>query len=459
MNNFSNDDNERNSVRLAKFLAAAGVASRRNCEVLIQEGRVMVNGVAVTTPAFNVDPQQDQVTLDGKKVNPLNTGRVYLMLNKPAGYTCSAKDDHAKQLVFQLIPAKFGRLFTVGRLDRDSEGLLIVTNDGDYAHQLMHPSRQVTKRYYVECGGQFTTSMRRMMMEGMYDNGEFLRALNVEERSVQRGHCALIFTLGDGRKREVRRLCKDVGLEVRLLRRISVGSLELDPALPPGGWRLLSQQELQQATISPPLPPTTIRPADPNHALPYWQRKRENEERPRRESRDDFKKSAPRPKGRRGDFQDYEDDDRRNGREERQGGYKEREFRRNDEARPRRGTFDYEGNGDSFQRRENPRRQGGFREESSFEPRTRRESFRNDFGGKPRREEPAQPAPRRKWYEEGGEEENTSKPRRNFRSERNDRNDRFERGERKDFGGKERRGGADNDMRFTRGHKYPRNWR
>lgn len=270
----SQNEEPKNGVRLAKFLAAAGIASRRNCEQLIIEGRVTVNGQPVTTPAYNVEPTRDQVCFEGKAVSALaNSNRVYILLNKPAGYTCSAKDVHAEQLVYSLIPSRYGRLFTVGRLDRDSEGLLILTNDGDFAQKLTHPTQRVTKRYYVECRGQFTTRCRRMMLDGMYDNEEFLQALDVVQKSVQRGSCALEITLGDGRKREVRRLCKDVGLEVTLLRRVAVGRLELGTALPVGSWRMMTEDELQLAVIPAKISPRAVQ-ANPADAQPYWQSQR-----------------------------------------------------------------------------------------------------------------------------------------------------------------------------------------
>lgn len=140
------EKSEKKGMRLAKFLASAGIASRRNCEELIIQGNVCVNGEAVLTPAFNVNPEYDEVTFQGKKVSAVSDGEyVYLLLYKPEGYTCSAKDVHAKKLVYDLIPKKFGRLFSVGRLDRNSEGLLILTNDGDFAQRMTHPSHQVPK--------------------------------------------------------------------------------------------------------------------------------------------------------------------------------------------------------------------------------------------------------------------------------------------------------------------------
>ena len=264
--------------RIAKYLSACGVASRRNCEQYVVDGRVTVNGEAVTSPAHNVDPEHDQVRFDGKLVTPSPQGKVYLMLNKPAGYTCSAHDVHAQQLVYQLIPAQFGRVFTIGRLDRDSEGLLLLTNDGDFAQQVVHPSKRIYKRYYVECAGRFTTSIRRRLLDGMYDNGEFLQALAVEQKSVQRGICVLEIVLGEGRKREVRRLCKDVGLKVLLLRRIAIGQLRLDSHLKPGGWRVLTENELKLAVSPVELPVAAANAPRPAEAKPYWMYDRDERE-------------------------------------------------------------------------------------------------------------------------------------------------------------------------------------
>ena len=276
---------EAKGMRLARFLAKTGIGSRRSCEEYIKDGRVTVNGEAVTEVGTCVVPGEDVVCFEGKQVTYADSDRVYLMLNKPAGYTCSSKDVHAANLVSQLIPERFGRLFTVGRLDRESEGLLLLTNDGDFAQRLSHPSHEIYKRYYVECYGRFTTAIRRKLLDGMYDNGEFLRALNVEQVSVQHGSCKLIFTLGEGRKREIRRLCKDVGLTVMLLRRIAVGQLKLDEKLTVGSWRIMSRHDCELA-MQPIEVPERAAPSEP--PKPYWVKekpeRREGRPRPTRES-------------------------------------------------------------------------------------------------------------------------------------------------------------------------------
>ncbi|MBR4124972.1 MAG: pseudouridine synthase [Victivallales bacterium] len=293
---------EEKGMRLARFLAKVGIGSRRSCEEYIREGRVTVNGEAVTAVGTCVTPGEDTVCFEGKPVSFEDGDKVYLMLNKPAGYTCSAKDSHAENLVYQLIPDRFGRVFTVGRLDRESEGLLILTNDGDFAQRLTHPSHEIYKRYYVECTGRFTTAIRRQLLDGMYDNGEFLHALNVEQVSVRYGACSLIFTLGEGRKREVRRLCKDVGLAVTLLRRIAIGQLQLDEKLTVGSWKIMSPHDCELA-LMPVEIPDRPRPAEP--PKPYWVKdkpERQSLRTPRGGHRDDDSSRGPSARDARKDF-------------------------------------------------------------------------------------------------------------------------------------------------------------
>ena len=229
-------------VRLARYLAAGGIASRRACESLILAGRVRVNGTLVPTPAYNVIPGRDQVECDGVVVawaRPL-----YLMLNKPVGYTCSARDEHATRLVHELIPPALGRLFTVGRLDRDSEGLLLLTNDGDLAQHLAHPSGAVGKIYQVEVRGTVSPTQLQRLRAGLWDEGEFLCPQAVEEAGSKAGRTCLRVQLQEGRKREIRRLCRAVGLPVQRLQRLSLGPLELGD-LPTGAWRELSPPEVE----------------------------------------------------------------------------------------------------------------------------------------------------------------------------------------------------------------------
>lgn len=237
----ANGPREADSIRLARFLASCGLASRRASEELIRAGHIRVNGETVLTPACSVIAGRDRVDYRGVAV--VQQPPVWLLLNKPPGYTCSARDEHAAKLIFELIPTRFGRLFTVGRLDRDSEGLIILTNDGDLAQALSHPSQRVPKAYFVEAQGTLGPGGLARLRRGITDAGEFLRPTEVALHSVVGERTCLRFVLEDGRKREVRRLCAAVGLGVVLLRRERLGPLVLEN-LGLGQWRPLDATEL-----------------------------------------------------------------------------------------------------------------------------------------------------------------------------------------------------------------------
>ena len=238
-------------MRLARYLASAGIASRRRCEEMIREGRVSVNGQAILTPVCIVTPGQDVIRFEGR-ILTLDEP-VYLMLNKPAGYTCSSQDEHAEHLIYEFLPENLARVFSVGRLDRDSEGLLILTNDGELAQNLTHPSRQITKHYIADCTGTFTPDMADNMLAGVEDNGDFLKATQVTLKRRWPGHVFLEIVLTEGKKREVRRLCASQGLTVTRLARVQFASLTLGN-LPNGEWRRLTPEEiddLKQAAATP----------------------------------------------------------------------------------------------------------------------------------------------------------------------------------------------------------------
>ncbi len=231
---------DHHTMRLARFLAAAGQGARRACEHLIRDGRVSVNGRVVDMLATVVDPDSDVVRCDGRRVTAL--AACTIVLNKPAGYTCSRQDAHAARLVHDLLPRRLANVFTVGRLDRDSEGLLLLTNDGDFAERVAHPRYRVPKRYRVWCAGTPDEASLQRIRRGIRDRGELLRAERVRVRSRRGGRCQLEFVLTGGKKREIRRLCSRTGLRVERLRRVAIGRFRLG-SLAPGEWRLLSEAE------------------------------------------------------------------------------------------------------------------------------------------------------------------------------------------------------------------------
>ena len=175
--------------------------------------------------------------------------KIYVALNKPRGYMCTASDPHADKTVFDLVEIPGERLFTVGRLDLDSEGLVILTNDGAYAERVAHPKHGVLKRYEVETARAVSDADLKTMRRGVEDEGEFLKPVSVERLKSKNGG-KLLFVMSEGKKREIRRLVAATGNRVRSLKRLSVGNLELGN-LPKGRWRRLSPQEAMAATESP----------------------------------------------------------------------------------------------------------------------------------------------------------------------------------------------------------------
>ncbi len=220
---------------IAKYIASCGVASRRAAAELVKAGRAAVNGVPVNDPSIRIK-NDDEVTVDGKTVSP-EPVKYYVMLNKPRGYVCTGADPHAKKRAVDLIglPA---RLVSAGRLDKDSEGLIIFSNDGDYINRLAHPSFQVLKVYRVRLDRELAGSEIAELEKGIRDNGELLRP----EKVSRIGERLYAFTLNEGRNREIRRMAAFLGTDVVRLVRVSVGKLSLGD-LPSGHWRLLTPAE------------------------------------------------------------------------------------------------------------------------------------------------------------------------------------------------------------------------
>jgi 23S rRNA pseudouridine2605 synthase len=231
-------------VRLQVFLARAGVASRRASEELIRDGRVHVNGRPVTEQGTKVDPATDRVVVDGKPVALRKP--VWIALHKPRGYVTTRDDPSGRRTVYDLLPTELHHLFHVGRLDRQSEGLLLLTNEGEVANRLLHPRYGIEKEYVATIEGAPTHDSLDALVEGVDVDGETLRADMVEVlASTDREHSRLRLVLREGRYREVRRMLEAVGHPVAKLVRRRFGPILLGK-LRRGEWRELTQQELAQ---------------------------------------------------------------------------------------------------------------------------------------------------------------------------------------------------------------------
>jgi 23S rRNA pseudouridine2605 synthase len=228
-------------VRLQKYLSQAGVASRRASEGLIEAGRVSVNGSVVTELGTRVDPEGDAVMVDGKLVEP--APRTWVALHKPVGYVTTRSDPEGRSTVYDLLPAELHGLFYVGRLDYDSEGLLLLTNDGDATHRLLHPSFGAERVYEAVVEGRPDERVMRQLVEGVQLDDGLAVARHAERGERVQGGVVVRVTLAEGRKREVRRMLAAVGHPVRRLRRVRYGPVQLGE-LPAGQWRELTRREL-----------------------------------------------------------------------------------------------------------------------------------------------------------------------------------------------------------------------
>ena len=228
--------------RLQKLIASAGLCSRRTAEEWIAAGRVRVNG-ALASVGDRADPETDTVTVDGIPL-PETASPVYLMLNKPRGYVTTLSDEYGRRTAAELVAGCGARVYPVGRLDRDSEGLLLFTNDGDLAQRLLHPRHEVDKVYLVTVRGDIRGAAERLMAITELD-GEPIAPAQAEEVSRHEGQALLRVTIHQGKNRQVRRMCAQIGLHVERLQRIQEDTLLLGD-LPPGKWRYLTDRELQE---------------------------------------------------------------------------------------------------------------------------------------------------------------------------------------------------------------------
>jgi len=232
--------------RIQKILSGRGICSRRQAEQWIAQGRVTCNG-QVCVLGQSADTETDNICVDGKPL-PSTEEKVYIMLHKPRGYVTTLSDEKGRRTAAQLVEDCGVRVYPVGRLDMDSEGLLLFTNDGEFANQMMHPSHEINKTYRVSVDG-FTEAGLQALQAPMTLDGYRLRPAKVSVSSQKEsGSAVLLVTIHEGRNRQVRRMCDMAGMRVKRLVRIAEGSLTLGK-LPAGSWRYLTQQEVNALNL------------------------------------------------------------------------------------------------------------------------------------------------------------------------------------------------------------------
>jgi pseudouridine synthase len=243
-------DQAQEGERLARYLAHAGVASRRHAEDLIASRRVQVNGQTITEQGVRILPGRDRITVDGRLIES-HTQHVYILLHKPIGYVTTARDPQGRPTVLDLLPAEVRRMrvYPVGRLDIDTSGLLLLTNDGDFALRLTHPRYAAEKHYEALVKGRPSQSELETLRAGLQireDNGRLHETspARVEILRQEGANCWLSLAIHEGRKRQVRRMLRAVGYPVLSLRRVGIGSLTLGN-VPEGRWRYLTDVEVE----------------------------------------------------------------------------------------------------------------------------------------------------------------------------------------------------------------------
>jgi len=229
-------------IRLQKFLADAGVASRRKSEEIITQGKVTVNGKIVTELGVKVNPDKDKVTCFGKSVK-IEEKKVYILMNKPQGYISSSKDQFDNQSVLHLVKDCKERLFPIGRLDKDTTGVLILTNDGELSNIITHPKNEIEKTYIAKVWGRPTSAEMALFMKGVVIDGK--KTYPAKIRIVEeKGRFSIVeIKIHEGRNRQVKKMCEEINHKVVELHRKAIGNLDVDD-LEPGKWRYITKKEI-----------------------------------------------------------------------------------------------------------------------------------------------------------------------------------------------------------------------
>ena len=229
-------------VRLQKYMADCGVASRRKCETMIEEGRVRVNGRVVSELGSKIDPQHDKVSVDKLLIRP-SVNQVYIALNKPSGYVCTAQDQFDRKIVTDLIDIK-ERIVPVGRLDYNSEGLLFLTNDGDFTYRVTHPKNKIQKKYYVQVNGIPTEDEIAQMVSGVTIDDFNTEGTMIQYVKTNGNTAHYRVTISQGKNRQIRKMFEHFGYTVKKLKRVAIGNIRLGQ-LRTGQWRVLTKEEVE----------------------------------------------------------------------------------------------------------------------------------------------------------------------------------------------------------------------
>ena len=229
-------------IRLQKFISDSGLMSRRAAEAEIEKGNVSVNGHVAAIGA-KIDPKNDVVAIKGKRIEYKKREYTYIMMNKPRGYLCSTTDDRGRKCVTDLLEGVSTRVYPVGRLDLISEGMLLLTDDGELKNRLTHPSHSLPKIYRVKVGGEVSARQHEILTSELEIDGYKIKPVNVVIGESDESGTVLKMTLTEGRNRQIRKMCEIAGLTVKRLSRISIGTLKLNN-LPVGKWRYLEDAEV-----------------------------------------------------------------------------------------------------------------------------------------------------------------------------------------------------------------------
>ena len=232
-----------NKIRLQKFIADSGLMSRRAAEEEIKNGNMSVNG-HIATPGTKIDPREDVVTYKGKRIKYEKRSYTYIMINKPRGYLSSTTDDRGRKCVTSLIEGVNARIYPIGRLDLISEGMLLLTDDGELKNRLTHPKHNIGKVYRVKVAGSVSNEQYAILTSPLDIDGYVIKPVDVQITNEDESGTVMKMTLFEGRNRQIRKMCEKANLTVKRLSRVSIGNLKLD-GMPVGKWRYLTEQEVE----------------------------------------------------------------------------------------------------------------------------------------------------------------------------------------------------------------------